>query len=59
MFPNPWVTSVPPPIIAKPIGNSYENNTQQQQQQQPQQQAYPFYAAPNPLQNMAVSCTNL
>lgn len=45
MFPNPWATSVPPPVVTKTMGNNYENNTQ----------TYPFYATPNTLQNMPVS----
>lgn len=45
MFPNPWATSVPPPVVAKPIGSNYENNVH----------TYPFYASPNTLPNMPVS----
>jgi len=66
MFPNPWNTSTP--VVAKPAVNSYENislqqqqqqqQQHQQQQQQQQQQAYPFYTAPNALQNMAMTQQN-
>lgn len=45
MYPNPWATSVQPPAAAKPTVNSYENNTQ----------TYPYYATPNPMQNVIVS----
>lgn len=46
MYPNPWGTAVPAPVVTKPMGNnSYENNTP----------TYPFYATPNALPNIPVS----